>query len=79
MHIPLLWESLVIGYSSIPILTKESPHITTEVDYESLFSQAGNQSLASSFERSVMEKYHMPRTYYCKKKVVKATPKKERL
>ena len=53
-----------------------APHITTEVDCESLFSQAGhsaqpnrNRTVAETLERLVMDKHHMARIYCCPEKV----------
>ena len=55
---------------------KLAPHITTEVDCESLFSQAGhaaqpnrNRTVAETFERLVMAKHRMARIYCCPEKV----------
>ena len=52
------------------------PHITTEVDCESLFSQAGhlsdplrNRTKTENFERLVMAKHRMTRMYCCPIKV----------
>ena len=65
-----------------PILSKVvigqlSPHITTEVDCESLFSQAGhlshpnrNRTVAETFERLVMAKHRLSR-FHCDKLKVK--------
>ena len=53
-----------------------SPHITTEVDCESLFSMAGHQNhpnrnrlAAEGYERMVMAKHRMSRIYCCPEKV----------
>ena len=52
------------------ILGQLSPHITTEVDCESLFSQAGhaaqpnrNKTTAETFERQVIAKHRLARIY----------------
>ena len=52
------------------ILGQLSPHITTEVDCESLFSQAGhaaqpnrNRTTAETFERQVIAKHRLARIY----------------
>ena len=54
-----------------------APHITTEVDCESLFSQAGhaahpnrNRTVAETFERLVMAKHRISRIYCCPVKVL---------
>ena len=55
---------------------KLAPHITNEVDCESLFSQAGhaaqpncNRTVAETFELLVMAKNRMARIYCCPEKV----------
>ena len=61
------------------IVGQLSPHRTTEVDCESLFSQVGHQSrsspnrnrqVAELFERLVMGKHRLSHIYCCKKKVL---------
>lgn len=63
---------------SVVVVGQLAPHITTEVDCESLFSQAGhqlqpnrNRTITETFERLVMAKYRMSRMYCCKSKVMK--------
>mmetsp|Transcript_32462 Transcript_32462/g.58682 ORF Transcript_32462/g.58682 Transcript_32462/m.58682 type:complete len:296 (+) Transcript_32462:133-1020(+) len=58
-----------VGTANV-ILGQLSPHITTEVDCESLFSQAGhaaqpnrNRTTAETFERQVMAKHRLARIY----------------
>ena len=53
-----------------------APHFTTEVDCESLFSQAvhaaqhnHNRTVAETFERLVMAKHRMARIYCCPEKL----------
>ncbi|KAL7529589.1 hypothetical protein ACHAXR_005811, partial [Thalassiosira sp. AJA248-18] len=59
------------------IIGQLAPHSTTEVDCESLFSQAGhasqpnrNRTTAETFERQVMAKHRLSRIY-CSPKLVK--------
>ena len=54
-----------------------APHITTEVDCESLFSQTGHLShpnrartIAETFERLSMSKHRLSRIYCCRKRVI---------
>ena len=65
------------GLSNV-IIGQLAPHITTEVDCESLFSQAGHLSqpnrsrtVAETFERLVQAKHRLSRLY-CDPKKVKA-------
>ena len=58
------------------IIGQLAPHITTEVDCESLFSQAGhlshpnrNRTVAKTFERLVTAKHRLSRIYCDKEKV----------
>ena len=58
------------------IIGQLAPHITTEVDCESLFSQAGhlshpnrNRTVAETFERLVTAKHRLSRIYCDKEKV----------
>lgn len=58
-----------VGTANV-ILGQLSPHITTEVDCESLFSQAGhaaqpnrNMTTAETFERQVIAKHRLARIY----------------
>ncbi len=60
------------------IIGQLAPHIDTEVDCESLFSQAGHLSqpnrsrtTAETFERMVMAKHRLARIYCCPKMVKK--------
>ena len=53
-----------------------APHITTEIDCESLFSQAGhaaqpnrNRTVVETFERLVIAKHSVSRIYCCPEKV----------
>ena len=64
------------GLSTV-VVGQLSPHITTEVDCESLFSQAGHLShpnrsrtVAETFERLIMAKHRLSRIYCCKKRVL---------
>ncbi|KAL7537974.1 hypothetical protein ACHAXR_008292 [Thalassiosira sp. AJA248-18] len=64
-----------VGIGNV-IIGQLSPHITTEVDCESLFSQAGHLSqpnrsrtTAETFERMVMAKHRLARIYCCPKMV----------
>ena len=64
------------GLSTI-IIGQLGPHITTEVDCESLFSMAGhlshpnrNRTVAETFERLVIAKHRLSRIFCCKTKVL---------
>ena len=68
---------LIISYANV-IIGQLAPHITAEVDCESLFSQAGhasqpnrNRTMAETFERQVMAKHRMSRIFCCPEKVKK--------
>ena len=70
-------HKLVFPNLSKVVLGQLAPHITTEVDCESLFSQAGhlsnpnwNRTVAETFERLVMLKHRLSRIY-CEKESVK--------
>ena len=61
----------------VTVVGKLGPHLTTEVDCESLFSQAGHQShpergrtIAETFERLVIGKHRLSRIFCCQSKVL---------
>ena len=58
------------------VISQLAPHITTGVDCEPLFSQAGhisksnwNRTMSNTFERLAILNHCMSRIYYCPEKI----------